>query len=109
LKGEGTELSLQNPKDRSDLGLHIHAASQADVDRAVKHARTALKGEWASWTGTKRGEALYKLAMLIKDNKNELAYLESICSGKPISHQLKEIEAMQETLKCTPYLTVHTC
>ncbi|KAH5324403.1 hypothetical protein HBI12_092660 [Parastagonospora nodorum] len=99
VKGEGPELCFKNPKDQSDIPFRVNVASAADVDRAVHNARTAFIGEWASWTGERRGEALYKLAKLVDDNKHELAYLESICSGKALSGLLMEFDMMTEAIK----------
>ena len=42
------------------------------------------------------------MAKLVDDNKHELAYLESICSGKPLSGLLMEFDMMTEAIKCKP-------
>ena len=58
----------------------------ADVDAAVAAAREAVEDRrWANLRPGKRTEVLYKLGELIKRNINELAQLESLDSGKPIS------------------------
>jgi aldehyde dehydrogenase (NAD+) len=63
------------------------AAGQAeDIDRAVKAARKALEeGPWPKMSARQRGLLLYKLADLIERNADELAALEVLDNGKPIS------------------------
>ena len=58
----------------------------ADIDAAVKAAREAHEDRrWAGLRPGKRTEVLYKLGELIKRNISELAQLESLDSGKPVS------------------------
>jgi len=58
----------------------------ADVDLAVDAAREALEhGPWAKMDARDRGRLMYKLADLIEDEKDELAALETLDNGKPIS------------------------
>jgi phenylacetaldehyde dehydrogenase len=58
----------------------------ADVDRAVKAARTAFEGgPWSRMTASERGRMLWKLAELIEAHTDELAEIESIDNGKPFS------------------------
>ena len=57
---------------------------KADVDRAVKAARTAFDG-WAVTTPGERAQALLKLADTIEEHGDELAELESANAGKPIA------------------------
>ncbi len=58
----------------------------ADVDLAVQAARKALtKGEWPKMDARDRGRLLYKLADLIEEDLDELAALEVLDNGKPIS------------------------
>jgi acyl-CoA reductase-like NAD-dependent aldehyde dehydrogenase len=66
---------------------------KADVDRAVEAARRALdepKG-WSSWTATKRGRSLAKLAALMRDHLDELAELETRNVGKPLRGSKGEV------------------
>ncbi|MBI3746584.1 MAG: aldehyde dehydrogenase [Chloroflexi bacterium] len=66
---------------------------KADVDRAVEAAQRAFddpKG-WATWAAGKRGRTLAKFAALIKDRSEELAWLETRNTGKPISSSRGEV------------------
>jgi aldehyde dehydrogenase (NAD+) len=67
----------------------VAEADAADVDKAVHAARAAFNnGEWRKMSATRRGELLYKLADLIEQNKEELAQLETLDNGKPISESM---------------------
>jgi betaine-aldehyde dehydrogenase len=64
---------------------HVAAANAADVDRAVKAARTAFdSGPWASTTAQDRGRILFKLAEKVRQNTAILAEIEAQNTGKPI-------------------------
>ncbi len=58
----------------------------ADIDRAVRAARKALEfGPWSRMDASERGRILFKLADLIEANLDELAALEALDNGKPVS------------------------
>ncbi|MEQ8748851.1 MAG: aldehyde dehydrogenase family protein [Amphiplicatus sp.] len=60
-----------------------------DVDRAVKAARKALEdGPWATMDARERGRLMMKWADLIDAHAEELARLEVLDNGKPISEAL---------------------
>ena len=57
-----------------------------DIDRAVTAARQAFEGgSWSSMTPSQRQRILYRLGDLILENADELAWLESLDNGKPVS------------------------
>lgn len=67
----------------------VAEADTADVDRAVKAARSAFEdGEWAHMSARRRGELLFVLANLIEQHRDELARLETLDNGKPLSQSL---------------------
>ena len=71
-----------------------------DIDKAVKVAREAFEDRrWSGLRPGKRTEVLYKLGELIKRNISELAQLESLDSGKPISLASGEMWAAGEVLR----------
>lgn len=62
----------------------VHAASEQDVDKAVKAARAALNHpSWRDLPGSERGKLMNKLAQLIEDNHETLAIIETCDNGKP--------------------------
>ncbi len=57
-----------------------------DVNLAADAARDALEnGPWATMDARDRGHLMYKLADLIEEEQDELAALETLDNGKPIS------------------------
>ncbi|KXG87842.1 aldehyde dehydrogenase [Agrobacterium bohemicum] len=67
-------------------------AREADVDRAVSAAYTALyDGPWPKLTATQRGKLLYKLADLVAANAQKLAELETRDTGKIIRETSAQI------------------
>lgn len=78
-------------------------ASEADVESAVRSAKAAFEtGPWATFTGAQRARCLNKLADLIDDHAEELAYLESLCSGRPYSMVLRgDMGRVAGVFRCT--------
>lgn len=71
----------------------IVLCSAADVDNAVAAARTAFEDVWCETPGAQRGRILIKAAQGIRDRLDEMAYWETLETGKPISQAKDEIEA----------------
>ncbi|QKG18910.1 aldehyde dehydrogenase family protein [Actinomadura verrucosospora] len=81
--GHGEPFKTINPADEAVLA-DIACADEADVDRAVKAARTAYEKVWGPMPGAERAKYLYRIARIIQERSRELAVLESIDNGKPI-------------------------
>ncbi|WFF42621.1 betaine-aldehyde dehydrogenase [Salinicola endophyticus] len=62
----------------------VQQASAADVDKAVASAARAQR-EWAAMTGMERSRILLKAVALLRERNDELAELETLNTGKPIS------------------------
>ncbi|WP_030832069.1 aldehyde dehydrogenase family protein [Streptomyces hygroscopicus] len=62
---------------------HIQRADQAIVDEAVASSERAVPA-WRDADGAERGRAMLRLADLIMQNMDLLAYLESVDNGKPL-------------------------
>lgn len=73
---------------------YIHSASAEDVEAAVASARRAFHGDWAATLPSQKGILLNKLADILEANCEELAQLETLCSGKSI-HLSRGIEIGQ--------------
>jgi aldehyde dehydrogenase (NAD+) len=68
---------------------NVAEADNADVDLAVRAAREAFEtGPWSRMAAAERGGLMYRLAVLIEANKEELARLETLDNGKPISDSI---------------------
>ncbi|WP_198521910.1 aldehyde dehydrogenase family protein [Sagittula sp. P11] len=63
------------------------AAGSADVDKAVAAARAAFdSGPWAEMTGMQRGRLISKFAEKLEELADELAEIEAIDCGKPVTY-----------------------
>jgi len=72
------------------LLARVAAGDAEDVDRAVRAARAAFtSGSWASRAPAERKKVLLAFAELIARHRDELALLETLDMGKPITDSLK--------------------
>jgi aldehyde dehydrogenase (NAD+) len=86
----------------SDEICRVAAASAVDVDKAVRAARNAFeRGPWRKMNASERGRLLYRLADLIETHGDELARLESLDNGKPVS--LARRVDVAKTIACYRY------
>lgn len=74
----------RNPVDNSLIG-QVHEAGKEEVDAAVKAAKSALKGEWQSYTQAQRIALLNKVADRINERFDEFLEAECKDTGKPKS------------------------
>jgi acyl-CoA reductase-like NAD-dependent aldehyde dehydrogenase len=82
---DGAVFPAISPRDDQPVAK-IAQAGAPDVAAAAKAARDAFdEGPWGRTTARDRGAALLRIADLIEGHKDELAFLESIDAGKPIS------------------------
>ncbi|KAK9902186.1 hypothetical protein WJX75_007160 [Coccomyxa subellipsoidea] len=81
----GETFPTEDPRT-GDVLLDVAEAQEKDVDRAVQAARKAFDhGPWPRMSGRERGRLIYKLADLMEEHLLELATLESLDNGKPLS------------------------
>ena len=81
----GKRFQTINPVNETVIA-EVAEGDPADVDAAVKAARAAFEtGPWSKMDARDRGRLMNKLADLIEANLDELAALESLDNGKPIS------------------------
>lgn len=81
----GQTYASYSPSDGTHLG-DLASAGPEDVDRAVTAAHQAFEGPWSKLTPAQRSAQLRRLGDLIAAHAAELAELESLDNGKPISH-----------------------
>ena len=67
---------------------HVAEGSAEDVDRAVKAARAAFE-KWSAMHPADRGRLLYKLGELVRENAQQLAEIDAIDAGKPVTNSLR--------------------
>jgi aldehyde dehydrogenase (NAD+) len=81
----GRTFATINPSTGEEI-CQVAEAGAADVDKAVHAARQAFEhGPWQTMRASERGRLLYRLADLIESNASQLARLESLDNGKPVS------------------------
>ncbi|MDA0835964.1 MAG: aldehyde dehydrogenase family protein [Planctomycetota bacterium] len=81
----GKTFATINPATEEKIA-DVAEGDKADIDRAVKAARKAFEtGPWSKMDARDRGRLMNKLADLVEANLEELAALETLDNGKPIS------------------------
>ena len=80
---KGTYFETINPANEEKLA-DVAKAEQADVDKAVKAARSAYDKVWSKMKPDERGKYIYRIARLIQEQAREFAVIESLDGGKPI-------------------------
>src|SRR5271169_6138782 len=81
----GKTFETINPSNEEVLSL-IAEGDKADVDEAVKAARKAYEsGKWSQIGPHQRARYLFKIAELIDAHADELAELETLDNGKPLT------------------------
>ncbi|MDW5593448.1 aldehyde dehydrogenase family protein [Conexibacter stalactiti] len=80
---DGATLESHDPAT-GELLVAVASGSAADVDRAVKAARRAF-ATWSTASPSERGKILWRTADLLEEHADELALLESLDNGKPLT------------------------
>lgn len=84
----GKRFETVNPANGEVIAT-LPSGTEDDVDRAVASARRAFKsGVWSRLEPRARMEVMYRFARLIEENALQLALLDSIDVGKPITDML---------------------
>ncbi|NCO20709.1 MAG: aldehyde dehydrogenase family protein [Rhodobacterales bacterium] len=89
----GETLALSNPSDGTTL-CHIAAGGSDDIDSAVAAAQAAMDGPWGRSTAVERGRVLARLGGLVLENTEELARLEALDVGKPLTQARADVIAL---------------
>ncbi|MEM9580404.1 MAG: aldehyde dehydrogenase family protein [Pseudomonadota bacterium] len=89
----GETLELINPSDGSAL-CAIARGTAEDVDRAVDAAQAALDGTWGRLANFERGRLLACIGALVLEHVEELARLEALDVGKPLSQARNDVIAL---------------
>tara|TARA_Y100001951_G_scaffold101807_1_gene107315 strand:- start:7283 stop:8770 length:1488 start_codon:yes stop_codon:yes gene_type:complete len=89
-------IPIVNPSNGQVIAQVGHAG-QDDIEAACQAARRSFKGEWAQTSPYQRSVILNRLADLMEANGEELAQLETLCSGKSI-HLSRMFEVGQSAI-----------
>lgn len=84
VEGRGTPFTSVNPATEEPLATVAEATAE-DVDAAVRTARRAYDRVWSTMPGSERAKYLFRIARLIQERSRELAVLETMDNGKPIT------------------------
>jgi 1-pyrroline dehydrogenase len=93
----GETMEVLNPST-GEVIAEVPRASAEDVDRAVQAAKKALV-EWLETTPAERAEMLLKLADALDEHGDEIAELESLNVGKPLSSARDEIPVATDNIR----------
>ncbi|MFJ9250505.1 aldehyde dehydrogenase [Streptomyces sp. NPDC101776] len=95
----GDTFSTVSPRDGTVLA-HVQAAGAEDVDRAVRSARAAFEdGRWRDLAPRERKRVLLSWADLVLENAEELALLDTLEMGKPITESVRiDVAKTAETI-----------
>jgi aldehyde dehydrogenase (NAD+) len=81
---DGATIGTEDPATGEELG-QIARGTQADAVDAIAAAQRAFVGDWSLLTPSQRGRMLWTLADLVDEHADELAVLETLEVGKPLS------------------------
>ncbi len=80
----GKTRNIINPFNQEIIAT-VTEGDEKDAKLAIKAARVAFdKGDWANKPVNERGELIQKIAELIRRDKEELAKLETLDTGKTL-------------------------
>ena len=80
----GKTFETHNPAT-GEMLAHVAEGDAEDIDRAVAAAREAFNGPWSKFKPAQRQAILLKLADLVERNIEELAALDTLDMGAPIT------------------------
>ena len=91
--GAGEEILRDSPAHDVRVASY-RSATEADVDAAVTAAARAFEaGHWGRTSGAERAALLRRVAARIEAERDELALIETLESGKPIAQAKDEVSS----------------
>lgn len=106
---DGAVIERVSPAHGSTVSI-APKGGKAEVEAAIASARATFDaGEWAFTSGAARAEILLTVAGLIEENLDQIAMMETLESGKPISQAKAEIEGAADLWRYAASLarTIH--
>ncbi len=86
----GRDIAVTNPATGEALGTAVDATVE-DVDRAVTAARAAFL-LWRDTPAQQRAKAIRKASAILRQHAEELAYLDALDGGNPLTAMLYDVE-----------------
>src|SRR5690625_1641751 len=88
---EGAETqAVINPATKKEI-VQVPLSTSTEVDEAVQAAKRAQK-DWALVPAPQRGEVLYRIGQIMKDQKEDLATLLTLENGKVLEEARGEVQ-----------------
>ncbi|UOQ42879.1 betaine-aldehyde dehydrogenase [Halobacillus salinarum] len=88
-----------NPFNQERIA-EVAEGDEEDVELAIQAARSAFDyGSWRSTTGAERGKLLLMIAGFIERDKEELAELETLDTGKTVTESIADMEDIAEVFR----------
>lgn len=104
----GESFARSSPAHDTVVGSYARGNSD-DVDKAVQAARKAFdEGPWPRRAGIERARVLHRTSDLIRRDRVELARIESLESGKPITQALDEVDGSADLWEYAASLARHS-
>ena len=89
-------LDIKNPAT-GELIAQCHAASAEDVQEAIAVAEFTFKsGKWSRQAPAARAAVMSKIAKLFQEQVKDLAYLESLQTGRPLREMTTQLGRLSE-------------
>jgi acyl-CoA reductase-like NAD-dependent aldehyde dehydrogenase len=82
----------------TEVLANVPDATGADVDAAVEAADLALR-TWRKLPVLQRAEYVYEFARVVEENGEELAFLDMVCTGSPISNARFDVKIAVEQIR----------
>ena len=97
---DGDRFESLNPATGEPIAS-VAAANEKDIDAAVSAARKAFRaGVWSRMAPRERMEIMYRFTRLIDEHAEQLAVLDTLNMGKPISDMLAiDLPSVMETFQ----------
>ena len=93
----GETLKTYAPSSGDELA-RFSCGGESDIDRAVAAARRAFEGDWSSWTPYQRQDLIVRVKQVLDERFEELAQIESLDMGTPISRVLASKSSLMRML-----------
>lgn len=101
----GPRRKIEDPATGETLA-HVADATAADMDRAVRSARAGFPA-WAARSSAERAGILERLADVVAAHADELARVETLDTGKPLSQSRTDVKGAEAYLRFYAHAAQH--
>ncbi|OOY15314.1 aldehyde dehydrogenase family protein [Thioclava sp. DLFJ4-1] len=91
-------LSVECPSDGREMA-QIARGGKPEIDAAVEAAQAALAGGWGQLSAAERGRLLLKMSGLVLAHAEDLAVIEALDVGKPLTQARADVAALARYLE----------